>query len=462
MKLLADKEFNKKIISLVLPLAVQYFMFNLVSASDALMLGAVGQNELSAVSLAGQVQFILGLFLAAITIGTSIFAAQYWGKGDTVSVEKVFAIALRYSIPVAAVFSFCTAVFPEFIMTLFTDDTVLIEGGAKYLNLASFSYLFSGISQIYLCVMKNIGKAKKSTVIVAVCLIFDALMNAVLILGLFGFQKMGIAGAAISTTIAKLAEVLWAVVALQKNKKVKLRFSFLLHIDKRLHKDFWKYTLPVLGNELVWGIGFTMSSVIMGHLNTDAVAANSVANIVRNLVVCFCMGLGNGGGILIGNELGAGNLETAKQYGSKLCRLSIISGITSGAILLCISPFILSFVKLTDRASDYLMWMLIMCSVYMVGKSVNVMTISGIYCAGGDSKFGFLCDTVIMWCITVPIGLISAFLLELPVPIVYLLINADEMLKLPAVYIHYKKYLWVKDLTVQNEEKTNVIYQNDF
>lgn len=452
MKMSADKEFNKKILSLVLPLAIQYFMFNLVSASDALMLGAIGQNELSAVSLAGQVQFVLSLFLAAITIGTSIFAAQYWGKKDAESVEKIFGIALRYSVPVAAIFTICTAAFPQFIMSLLTDDVTLIEGGAKYLRLASFSYLFCGISQVYLCIMKNIGKAKESTLIIAVCLIFDALMNAVLIFGLFGLPKMGITGAAISTTIARLAEVLWAAASLQKNKTVKMRFRFLLHADKKLHKDFRKYTSPVLGNELVWGIGFTMYTVIMGHLNTDAVAANSIANIARNMAICFCMGLGNGGGILVGNELGAGKLEKAKEYGSKLCRMSIIGGIATGIILLGVSPIIIRFVNLSEQASDYLWWMLVMCSVYMAGRSVNIMTISGIFCAGGDSKFGLLCDSVVMWCISVPLGLIAAFVLKLPVIVVYLIINADEMLKLPAVWRHYKKYLWVKDLTVKEKE----------
>lgn len=447
-----NKEFNRKLLSLVVPIAFQQFMLNLVSASDALMLGVIGQSELSAVSLAGQIQFVLSLFLAAITIGTNIFAAQYWGKEDAVSVEKIFAIAMRVTIPVSFLFTLCTALFPIQIMQLFTTDTVLISYGANYLRLASGSYLFCGISQIYLCIMKNIGQAKMSTVISSVCVAFDAFMNAVMIFGLLGFPKMGIVGAALSTTIARFVEMCWCILFLPRMKTVKLRMKYVRHFDERLRKDFWKYTTPVLGNELVWGIGFTMYTVIMGHMNTDAVVANSLAGITKNVLICFCIGLGSGGGIIVGNELGAGRLTQAKEYGKKLCRASVIGGLATGVVLLCLSPLILKVANLSPIAERYLFGMLILNAIYMIGKSVNVMTIGGIFCAGGDSKFGFICDTIVMWCITVPLGLLAAFVLKLPVLVVYCLVNADEVIKLPAVYRHYKKYLWVRDLTVKENE----------
>ena len=223
-----------------------------------------------------------------------------------------------------------------------------------------------------------------------------------------------------------------------------------MHNDKLLRHDFWKYSSPVLGNEIIWGVGFTTYSVVMGHLGSDAVAANSIANIVKNLVACFCLGLGSGGGIMVGNELGAGRLDKAKEYGDRLCRLSVLCGVASGIVLLALSPLILAVTDLSVTANAYLKWMLVMCSYYMVGKSVNGTTIAGIFCAGGDSKFGFLCDTVTMWCITVPLGLLTAFMLKLPVLAVYFIVNLDEVVKLPAVYRHYKKYKWVKDLTVYN------------
>ncbi len=446
-RIFADKEFNKKLFSLVMPIALQQLMLAVVSASDAIMLNLISQDKMSAVSLATQITFVENLFLAAMTIGLSMLAAQYWGKKDKAAVERIFAYVMKITSAVSFVFFVVALFFPRFLMGLLTNEPILIDGGAEYLQLVAPSYLLTGISQIYLCTLKNSGKAKQSGIISSVCMVGDMLMNIVLILGLFGLPRLEIAGAAVSTTIARAIEVLWCVIETSKKDSVKLRLTNILHTDKILSKDFWKYTTPVLGNEIVWGVGFTMYSVIMGHLGSDAVAANSIANIVKNLVACFCLGLGSGGGILVGNELGAGKLQSAKVYGDKLCKISIISGAISGIVLLLLSPLILMVANLNTVSTEYLRWMLVICSYYMIGKSINGTTIGGIFCSGGDSKFGFICDTVTMWCITVPLGLLAAFVLKLPVIAVYFIVSLDEIVKLPAVYKNYKKYKWVKDLT---------------
>ncbi len=449
--LFADREFNKKLVSLVIPIAFQQFVLSLVGASDAIMLNLISQDKMSAVSLATQISFVENLFLAAMTIGLSTLAAQYWGKEDKGAVERIFAYTAKVTFFVSVVFFFSALLLPEALMGLLTNEPDLIRDGAEYLRLASPSYLFMGLVQIYLCALKNSGKTAKSTVIGSVCLIGDMVMNILLIPGLFGLPKMEVAGAALSTTVAFACALLWCIAETAKKDSIKLRLENIIHTDKKLRRDFWKYTSPVLGNEIVWGVGFTMFSVIMGHLGSDAVAANSVANIVKNLVSCFCMGLATGGGIMVGNELGAGKLEKAKTYGGRLCKISVLSGALSGAILLAISPVVLSVAGLSTTATAYLKYMLAICSYYMIGKSVNCTTISGIFCAGGDSKFGFFCDAAVMWGIIVPIGLVSAFVLKLPVIAVYFILSLDEFCKIPAVYINYKKYKWVKDLTVKEE-----------
>ncbi len=444
-------DFSKKLITLIFPIAFQQFMLALVSASDAVMLGMLSQDALSAVSLAGQVTFVENLFFAAVTIGLSMFAAQYWGKNDKASVEKIFAYVMKITAIVSFAFFIAGLCIPKMLMYIFTNDSALVDGGAIYLRAVSPSFFFTGISQIYLCILKNTGRAIKSSLISSLSVIINIVLNAVFIFGLLGMSKLKIAGAALATVIARVIEVAWCIIETAKKDSVKLKTQCLLHNDKRLCNDFWKYTSPVLCNEIVWGVGFTMYSVIMGHMGTDAVAANSIANIVKNLVACFCLGLGSGGGIMVGNELGAGKLELAKVYGRKLCKLSIICGAVSGLFLLGISPLILTVTHLSDTANEYLRYMLYMCSYYMIGKSINGTTIAGIFCAGGDSKFGFFCDAVTMWCITVPLGMLAAFVLKLPVLAVYFIVNLDEIVKLPAVYRHYKKYKWVKDLTVKTE-----------
>lgn len=442
-----NSEFYSKLFSLVLPIAFQQFMLAAVNASDALMLGLLDQDSLSAVSLAGQVQFVFNLFLAAMTIGASMLAAQYWGKGNRDAVERILALVLKITTPVSLAVFLAAQLCPGLLMRIFTRDEVLIAGGVRYLQVVGLSYLMTGISQIFLCILKNSGQAMKSTVISSFSVVLNIFLNAVFIFGFWIFPEMGIAGAALATVIAKAAELLWLFAESCREGRIHLRMRYVIHTDPLLRKDFWKYTTPVLANEMVWGCGFTMYSVIMGHLGSDAVAANSIANIVKNLIACFCSGIGNGGGILVGNELGQGNLEKARSYGGRLCRISIVSGIISGLVLLALSPLILSVSNLSDVSAGYLRGMLLICSYYMIGRAVNATTIAGIFCAGGDSRFGLLCDTVVMWVIAVPLGLISAFVLNLPVLAVYFVISLDEMVKLPAVYRHYKKYAWVKDLT---------------
>ena len=326
----------------------------------------------------------------------------------------------------------------------------MIRHGVRYLRIVGITYLLCGVSQIYLCIMKNSGLATKSMVIGSAAAALNLVLNAVLIYGLFGAPRMEAAGAALATAISRAAELLWVLYEHGKKGRIKMRLSYLRHPDAVLKKDFWHYTLPVLGNELVWGGGFTMYSVIMGHLGSDAVAANSIANIVKNLIASLALGIGNGGSILVGNELGAGRLVQARRYGGKMCRISVISGIASGIVLLLVSPLVLAVTDLTPEAAEYLKWMLVMCSYYMVGKYVNGTTIAGIFCAGGDSRFGFLCDAVTLWCFTVPVGFLMAFVWKCPVLLVYFVINLEEIVKLPAVYRRYRKYLWLKDLTVRN------------
>lgn len=443
----ADRVFNKKLVSLVIPIALQQLMLAVVSASDAVMLNLISQDKMSAVSLATQIIFVENLFLMAMTIGLSMLAAQYWGKEDTPAVERIFAYVMKITAFVSFLFFIAAFFFPKHLMKILTNEPLLIDGGAEYLKFVAPSYFLTGVSQIYLCILKNSGRAKKSSIISSVCMLGNMIMNMILILGLWGVPRLEIAGAAIATTVARAVEVIWCIIEVSDKDSVKLRIGNILHTDRILRRDFWKYTSPVLGNEIVWGVGFTMFSVIMGHLGSDAVAANSIANIVKNLVCCLCLGLGSGGGIMIGNELGAGELDRAREYGGRLCVISVLSGVLSGLVLLGISPLVLAVANLSDTATHYLKWMLIICSYYMIGKSVNSTTIAGIFTAGGDSKFGLVCDTVVMWCITVPLGFIAAFVLRLPVIAVYFIVSLDELLKLPAVYINYKKYKWVKDLT---------------
>lgn len=439
------RSLRKEIVRLALPIALQQFMTALVGACDAIMLGKLSQDAMSAVSLATQVTFVFNLFMFAFMAGENMFVAQYYGKGDYTGISQVFSLVTKICGCIAVVFLAGTLFFPEQLMRILTNEETLIVLGSEYLRVIGISYVFSGIAQTFLAIMKNCGAVNMSTLINGVMVILNIVLNAVFIFGLSGFPKMGIKGAALATVLATVVQFLWSVgYVLCRIRAVK--FS-LRSCEKKLFGRFWQKAVPLLINNLAWGIGFSMYSVIMGHLGTDAVAANGIANISKNLVVCFCLGLGNAGSIIVGNRLGADRLQEAKEAGGTLTRTAIIAGIVSGLVLIALSPFITKMVDLTPTARGYLQKMLLISSYYIAGKSVNCMTIGGIFAAGGDSKFGMLCDSVTLWCIIVPLGCICAFILKLPVMVVYFVLNLDEIIKLPVVYKHYKKYKWIKNLT---------------
>ena len=346
------RSLRKEIVRLALPIALQQFMTALVGACDAIMLGKLSQDAMSAVSLATQVTFVFNLFMFAFMAGENMFVAQYYGKGDYTGISQVFSLVTKICGCIAVVFLAGTLFFPEQLMRILTNEETLIVLGSEYLRVIGISYVFSGIAQTFLAIMKNCGAVNMSTLINGVMVILNIALNAVFIFGLSGFPKMGIKGAALATVLATVVQFLWSVgYVLCRIRAVK--FS-LRSCEKKLFGRFWQKAVPLLINNLAWGIGFSMYSVIMGHLGTDAVAANGIANISKNLVVCFCLGLGNAGSIIVGNRLGADRLQEAKEVGETLTKTAIIAGIVSGLVLIALSPFITKMVDLTPTARGYL------------------------------------------------------------------------------------------------------------
>ena len=446
----ARRRLWKRMASLVLPMALQNLFTSLVSASDALMLGGLSQSGLSAVSLATQVTFVHTLFIGGLMIGESSMAAQYWGKGDRKAVEKILGISTRYALLISLLFSLATLLLPRQLMRLFTPDEELIALGARYLRVVSPMYLMAALSQLYLCIMKNSERVARSSVYGTVPVVLNLLLNAVFIYGLLGLPKLEIAGAALATVLAKAVE-LALVLTENRRAEVKLRLRHLTERNPLLRREYWKYTRPVLANMIAWGGGVTMYSVLMGHLGSDAVAANSLASIVRNLIGCVASGFGTGAGILVGNELGADKLAEARADTRRILRMALIVGAVSGAVLLLASPLILRFsTTLSDTAHGYLRLMLWMCSYYMIGSSFNQTLISGIFVAGGDTRFGFWCDLINIWGFIRPVALLAMTVFHAPVPVVFFILTMDEIIKIPVEVHHYHKYKWVRNITREN------------
>jgi len=443
-----NKSLYKQLSGIVAPIAFQYLMSSLVTASDAFMLGFLDQDSLSASSLAGQIAFIFSLFYGAFVFGLTILAAQYWGKGDKKTAEEVLAITMRYSLLVGLIFTLTTALLPKQIMMIFTSDSMLIESGAKYLRMVSLSYLLTGFTQAYFGMMKVCSRAKLSSVIGSLSVVINIILNALLIFGIGFFPKMNIEGAALATVLARIFEAIMVIIAVLHKLCPSLNLKLMLKSDnKELHKDYWKYTVPLLINQIGWGGGVTMYSVIMGHLGSDAVAANSIASIVRSMIASLCWGIASGVGIIIGGMLGRNELSEAKKAGGSFVRLSIWIGTASGVVILAVTPLVLHFIHLAPQAQHYLKYMMLMAAYYIIGNSLNSTIISGIFPSGGDTRFGMCCDVITLWVVVVPMGMIGAFVLDLPVLAVAFILTLDEFVKIPAVYKHYMKYKWVKNIT---------------
>ncbi len=441
------KEFYRNLTRLALPISLQSLMLASVAAGDALMLGKVAQDEMTAVSLATQIQFVQNMFLAAVTAAGAILGAQYWGKGDRRTLQNVFNIMLWFCGVVSAIFFLACELLPEQLMRIFTHDAPLIEIGSSYLRIAGWSYLLTGISQCYLTTMKVSEHVKPGALISSCAVVMNICLNAVFIFGLFGAPRMQARGAALATTIARVVELALCIAVSMGTSYIRPAFDRFVRLPKQLRSDFIKQCLPLMGGSLCWGIGFTSYTAIMGHMGTDAAAANSVAAVVRDLICCMCNGIGSAAGIMVGNELGGGRLEMGKAYGIKLKNISYVIGLISTALVLAVTPVVVKMVILTDQARGYLTGMMVIMSVYMIGRCVNTVTINGVLDGGGDTIFDMYSLIVSMWLIAIPLALVGAFVLHWSPLAVYACTCLDEVGKIPWVMIRVRKYKWVQDLT---------------
>ena len=443
--------FYGQIIRLVIPVVIQNLLSAAVSSADVVMLNYVSQDAISAVSLASQYANVLFMIYYGLGTGATMLCAQYYGKKDYMAIRAVEGIALRFSLIVSVVFAGLALCVPEQMMRLFTNEQRLIELGADYLRYMSVAYLCWSVIEVYLSVLRSMERVTICMVLNMVAFGLNVLLNAVFIFGLFGAPKMGVSGVALATAISRVVELLGCIVVSICSKEVKLDLRYLFIRNKPLLSDFVKLALPALGNDVVWGVGFSMYSVILGHLGSDAVAANSLVTVVRQFGTVLCYGMASAGGILLGKLIGERQPEELiRRDASLLIRLTITCGVLGGLLVLAATPLVLRYATLSDTAMGYLKTMLLINTYYITGTALNTTMICGIFRSGGDSKFGFYCDLIDMWAYAVPLGFFAAFVLKLPVRWVYFLLMTDEFVKWPFVIRHYKKGQWLRNITRDN------------
>ena len=440
--------FYKTVIALVVPMALQNLINVGVTAADVIMLGAVGETALSGASLAGQVQYIMTLFLFGLTSGATVLTAQYWGKGDVRTIEKILGMTVKAAVIVTALFTVAALVIPDKLMLIFTSDPAVIAEGVKYLRIVAFTYVMIGVTQAYLYVMRSVERVVVATVVYLCSLLCNIVMNSIFIFGLFGLPAMGVSGAALGTLCARILEVvLTAGYARVFNKEIKLRPRYILHTDRELFRDFMKYALPVVANEIMWGMGTAANTAILGHLGSPAVAANSVAQVARQLATVVSFGMSSAAAIYIGKTIGEKKLEHAKAYAKRFILMSLVMGALGGLIILAASGPAAAALSLTDTAKGYLCIMFFVMSYFVVGQAFNTTMVVGIFRSGGDTRFGLIMDVSTMWGCSILLGFLAAFVFKLSVPVVYVILMSDELIKIPISYRRYRSMKWLKDVT---------------
>ena len=438
----------RQLIRLTIPIVLQNLLSAMVNSADVVMLNFVGQAHISAVSLAAQYASILFMVLYGLGTGVTMLCSQYFGKGDMRAIDAVEGIALRFSVGVSVLFALAALLIPEGMMRVFTPDAELISVGASYLRNVSLAYLCWGVTEVYLATLRSVGRVAVSTALNTVAFTLNILLNAVFIFGLLGAPQMGAAGVALATSLSRLVELVLVLAVSAKSKNVKIKLSYMLIRNKLLFQDFLRMALPATLNDVSWGLAFSMYSVIIGQfLGTDMVAANSFTSLVRNFATVLCFAVASAGGIFLGQLIGHNRMEEAEDASKKLMKLTVLFGAAGGVIVLIIMPFVLHFADLTEVGKGYLKTMLFINAYYVMGAAVNTSLICGVFRAGGDSRFGFICDTIDMWCYAVPLGFLAAAVLKLPPMWVYFLLCTDEFVKWPWVIRHYRSRKWLKNIT---------------
>ena len=297
---------------LALPIIFQNLIAAAVTMADVVMLGRVTQTALSASSLAGQVQFLLNIVYFGLSSALTILASQYWGKKDRMTIGKIFGMGLIISLVFSAGACVCALIAPRTVMRVWTNIPELVDAGARYLRFAAFSYLFAGITQPYHSIMKSCENVLLSSVISTVTLAVNVVLNAVLIFGLLGAPAMGIEGAALATTISRGVELCICTVHFTGQKMLPRHPLNIFRIPRLLVADFVRYSMPAFVNDAMWGFAFNMNSIIMGHLGSDIVAANSIVTVARDLISTVGFALAAACSIMLGKEIGEGRAEIAR------------------------------------------------------------------------------------------------------------------------------------------------------
>ena len=443
-----DREFYKSFFRLYIVLVLQNIVTLSVNLADNIMLGAYGEVSLSGVTAVNQIQFLYQQILIAFGDGMVIFCSQYWGKKQIQPMKKVIVIAMRFGVATAVILFLVITLFPGQAMQVFTTDKRIIGEGVTYLRTIRFTYLFFAVTQMLLAALRSTEVAKIALKLSVLALIVNCGINYVLIFGRFGAPELGVTGAAIGTLTARILEcavLIWYIV--QKEKYLRLKLVDFMQRDQKFLKDYLKVLMPLLVFSVLWGINTAIQTVVLGHMNSAAIAANSAASNLYLVVKSAAVGAASAASVMIGKTIGMGDGELVKRYARKLQILFLLLAIAGGILLYFIRIPVLSLYDLGPETMELANQFLIILSVVYVAMAYQMPTNAGIIKGGGSVYFSAKLDTVCICLIVIPLSCYMAFVAGALPAVVVICLNIDQFIKCVPVFLKVNYGNWMKKLT---------------
>jgi len=439
-----DKAFFSTLGSFAVPVILQ----NLLSASlnfiDVFMIGRLGDNAVAAVGAANQFFFFYMMLMFGVASGAGIFVAQFWGKKDIDGIHSIMGISTWSGLIPGALFFILVYFFPSSIMNIFTSDQDVVEIGSQYLIIISLSYLLLPIGMNYAVIMRSTGEVKVPMYASFIGVSINTVGNYCLIFGNYGFAELGVRGAAIATIFARIVELMILLIyAHSKKNAAALRTQDLLKINKKMFIKYLQISIPIILQGAGWSFGYTVYSIIYGHIGTESFAAYNLACSIERICLILFTGFGVACSIMVGNSIGDNNTDRARKYASNILQLTVASALIIGALLFLSKEYLISLYKVTDSGRQYLSGILLVMSTILFAKALNIVFHMGVFKAGGDTTFSMVVDVGGIWAIGIPLAATGAFLFHLPVHIVVAMAGAEEITKVTIAVFRFFSHKWI-------------------
>lgn len=448
LQVIKDKEFRRKLLIIAFPVVLQNLINFGISAADTIMVGRLGEVQLSAAAISNQFTFIFMIITFGIAMGCSVLSAQFWGAGDIDKIRSIFSFMFRMVAVLSLVFLVLTTIFPQFILSIIVSDAQVINEGVRYLRIIGISFAFWGFTMSAIGLLRSTGTVNIAVTVSFVSFMINITLNYCLIFGHFGLPALGIQGAAVATVIARFCEfVIILVFVFKVEKTIGLRWAHLAHRTSGIAKNFMKNGAPVVVNELVWVSGNFLLSVIIGQMGREYVAANAIGGLMIQLVGIVIFGISSATGVMIGNIIGEGEEQKAKQYANGMLFLSVLIGLASFVVIQIVRIPVLSFYNLSELTRVYAEQVTFVISIITFFMAISNVSLMGTLRGGGDTRFVMVADVIFTWVFAIPFGALAGLVLHWPVYVVFMILRSEDIMKAAVVFWRVPRGRWLRNVT---------------